>query len=50
MLAAIPECEVAVLSGETHLAAHLRDEAELMGIVERVRDLGAALVSISIDP
>ena len=48
--AALPECEIAVLSGETHLTAQVRDEAELFGLLERLRDLGAALVSISIDP
>ena len=48
--AALPECEIAVLSGETHVTAHVRDEAELFGVVERLRDLGAQLVSLSIDP
>lgn len=48
--AALPECDIAVLSGETHLAARVRDEAELFGLLERLRDLGAALVSVSIDP
>lgn len=48
--AALPECEIAVLSGETHLTAQVRDEAELFGLLERLRDLGAALVSVSIDP
>jgi len=48
--AALPECEIAVLSGETHLTARVRDEAELFGLLERLRDLGAALVSVSIDP
>jgi hypothetical protein len=48
--AALPECEIAVLSGETQLTAQVRDEAELFGLLERLRDLGAALVSVSIDP
>ena len=48
--AALPGCEIAALSGETHVTAHVRDEAELFGIVGRLRDLGAALVSVSIDP
>jgi hypothetical protein len=48
--AALPECEIAVLSGETHLTAQVRDEAELFGLLERLRDFGAALVSVSIDP
>jgi hypothetical protein len=50
LCAALPECEIAVLSGETHLTAQVRDEAELFGLLERLRDLGAALVSVSIDP
>ena len=48
--AALPECEIAVLSGETHITARVRDEAELFGILGRLRDLGAALVSVSLDP
>jgi hypothetical protein len=48
--AALPECEIAVLSGETHITSQVRDEAELFGLLERLRDLGAALVSVSIDP
>ena len=48
--AAFPECDVAVLSGETHLTALVRDEAELFGLVERVRDLGAPVVSVTLDP
>jgi len=48
--AALPECEIAVLSGETHVTARVRDEAELFGLLGRLRDLGAALVSVSIDP
>jgi hypothetical protein len=45
--AALPECEIALLSGETHVTTHLRDEAELFGLLERLRDLGAMLVSVS---
>jgi hypothetical protein len=48
--AALPGCEIAVLSGETQLTAQVRDEAELFGLLERLRDLGAALASVSIDP
>jgi hypothetical protein len=48
--AALPECDIAVLSGETHITARVRDEAELFGVLERLRDLGAALVSVAIDP
>jgi hypothetical protein len=50
LAAALPECEIAALSGETHVTAQVRDEAELFGIVGRLRDLGAAIASISIDP
>jgi hypothetical protein len=47
---ALPECEIAVLSGETHLTAYVRDEAQLYGLLHRLRDLGAELVKLSIDP
>jgi hypothetical protein len=50
LAAAFPECEIAVLSGETHMTARVRDEAELFGMLGRLRDLGATFVSISIDP
>jgi hypothetical protein len=50
LAAALPECEIAALSGETHVTARVRDEAELFGIVGRLRDLGAAILSLSIDP
>jgi len=49
LAAALPECEIAVATGKTHITAHVRDEAELFGVLERLRDLGAALVSVSID-
>jgi hypothetical protein len=38
------------LTRVTRLTAQVRDEAELFGQLERLRDLGAALVSVSIDP
>jgi hypothetical protein len=50
LAATLPECEIAVLSGETHVTARVRDEAELFGMLGRLRDLGAELVSFSIDP
>ena len=50
MPAAFPECEVAVLSGETHVTARVRDEAELFGLVERLRDMGAPIASVTLDP
>ena len=49
LTAALPECEIAALSGETHVTAQVRDEAELYGVLDRLRDLGAELVSVSID-
>jgi hypothetical protein len=48
--AALPDCEIAALSGETHIRARARDEAELYGLLERLRDFGVELVSISLDP
>lgn len=50
LAAALPECQISAASGETHITAQVRDEAELFGVLERLRDLGAALVSFSIDP
>jgi hypothetical protein len=50
LAAALPECQISVASGETHITAQVGDEAELFGVPERLRDLGAALVSLSIDP
>ena len=47
--AAFPECEIAVLSGETHLTATVLDEAQFYGLLQRLRDLGAELLSASID-
>ena len=46
---ALPDCEFAALSGETHITALVRDEAEMFGLIDRLRDLGAALVSASVD-
>jgi hypothetical protein len=48
--AALPGCEIARLSGETHVTKRVRDEAELFGLLGRLRDLGAELVSVSVDP
>jgi hypothetical protein len=50
LAAALPECEIAALSGETHVTARVRDEAELFGLLGRLRDFGAVLVSVSVDP
>ena len=49
LAAALPESEIAVVSGETHITVQVRDEAELFGVLERLRDLGAELVSVAID-
>jgi hypothetical protein len=50
LAAALPECEIASMTGETHITTQVRDEAELFGLLERLRDLGAALVSVAVDP
>lgn len=47
--AAMPECEITVASGSTHLAASVRDQAELFGILERLRNLGAEIASVTLD-
>ena len=47
---AFPECEITAHGGETHLTAFVRDEAELFGVLARLRDFGASLISVSIDP
>ena len=48
--AALPECAIARMSGETHVTMQVRDEAELYGLLARLRDLGAPLVTVSLDP
>jgi hypothetical protein len=50
LAAALPECEIDARSGDTHITAFVRDEAELFGMIERLRDFGASLISVSIDP
>lgn len=50
LAAALPDCEITVGSGQTYITTRVRDEAELFGVVDRLRDFGAALVSLSIDP
>lgn len=47
---AFPECDVAVLSGETHVTALVRDEPEFFGLVEHLRGMRAPIVSIALDP
>lgn len=50
LAAALPDCECATLSGETHVKTQVRDDAELFGVVERLRSLGASVISLSVDP
>ena len=50
LAAALPECEISASAGETHITAFVRDEAELFGVLERLRDFGASLITVSIDP
>ena len=50
LAAALPECEITTSAGRTHIAARVRDDPELFGLLERLRDLGAELVSVSFDP
>jgi hypothetical protein len=47
--AAMPECEIVVVPGETHLVAPMRDQAEAFGLLNRLRDLGAEILRFSID-
>ena len=35
---ALPECEITASAGETHITVFVRDEAELFGVLERLRD------------
>jgi hypothetical protein len=48
--AAMPECEITPVGGETHLAVRVRDQAELFGLLNRLRDLGAEIISFTTDP
>jgi hypothetical protein len=47
--AAMPECEIDVRRGETHLTARVRDQAELFGLLDRLRNLGAEITSFTLD-
>jgi hypothetical protein len=47
---AFPDGDVSVESGRTCIVIRVRDEAELFMLLERLRDFGAALVSVSIEP
>jgi hypothetical protein len=48
--AALPECAIARMSGETHVTMRVGDAAELYGLLASLRDLGASLISVSLDP
>lgn len=50
LAAAFPDCETSIENGETRITASVRDEAELFGVLERLRDLGAELVSVVVEP
>jgi hypothetical protein len=43
LAAALPECEMEVMSGETRITDRVRDDAELFGLLGRLRDFGASL-------
>jgi len=47
---AFAECEIAPVRGETHLAAPLRDQASLYGVLDRLQDFGLTLVSVRVYP
>ena len=47
--AAMPECEIDVRRGETHLTAAVRDQSELFGLLDRLRNLGAEITSFTLD-
>ena len=45
----MPECEIDVRRGETHLTAAVRDQSELFGLLDRLRNLGAEITSFTLD-
>lgn len=47
LAAALPECDIEAAAGRTRLTVVVRDEAELFGVLGRLRDFGAELVSVS---
>jgi hypothetical protein len=47
---AFAECEIAPVRDETHLAAPLRDQASLYGVLDRLQDFGLTLVSVCVYP
>jgi hypothetical protein len=47
--AAMRECEITVVAGETHVLVPMRDQAEAFGVLDRLRDLGAEILRFSVD-
>jgi len=47
--AAMPECEIETEAGRTLLLVAVRDQAELFGLLDRLRNLGAEIVGFSLD-
>ena len=47
--AALPDVEITVVPGKTHLRVHMRDQAEAFGVLNRLRDLGAEIIEFTID-
>ena len=49
LAASLPEAEISTQSGKTLITAKVRDEAELFAVLQRLRDLGAALVNLTFE-
>lgn len=45
----MPECDITVGCGSTLVAATVRDQAELFGLLERLRNLSTEIVSVAAD-
>jgi hypothetical protein len=50
LTAVLPGAQIKADSGKTYITARVRDDAELYGVIQRLRDLGAAVLSMSIEP
>ena len=50
LAAALPECEITARSGETHITALRTRRSRTFGVLEHLRDFGASLISVTIDP
>ena len=46
--AAFDDCEIAMLPGETLLTLPVVDQASLYGVLNRLQDFGASLISVSV--